>query len=164
MDSPTTPLVQVSLETGDVDLRTGVVGTTGVRLTTRERGLLGYLAERSLADVPRGELLVAVWEYAETSNRRAVDDTMRRLRKKVERDPRAPNCESTLAARHVDALRTRFHQVFSSRRRNDAGSSRLSRPNAFVSAKLRRKTVGSTASTIVGSSAAGSRTASTASS
>jgi len=83
-------LIFITLETGEVDLRTGAVGTTGARLTTRERALLSFLAERPLQEVARDELLVAVWGYAATSTSRAVDDTMRRLRRKIERQPRAP--------------------------------------------------------------------------
>jgi len=76
-----------------VDLRRRVVSKNGDerRLTTREAELLGYLASKPGSTVTRDELLREVWGYQRTVNTRAVDDTMKRLRPKVEADPRRPN-------------------------------------------------------------------------
>ncbi len=59
-------------------------------LTTRETQLLGYLANRPEIDVSRDELLAEVWEYRANYATRAVDVAMRRLRAKVEPEPRNP--------------------------------------------------------------------------
>ena len=64
-------------------------GTTAT-LTTRESQLLRYLVDRSGDDVARDELLEEVWEYRANYATRAVDVAMRRLRSKVEPDPRHP--------------------------------------------------------------------------
>jgi len=82
----------LALETGVVDLQTGVVhGEQGeVRLTTKERSLLGYLSARPGLLVTRQTLLTEVWGYAPQVTSRAADDTMRRLRIKVEREPHEP--------------------------------------------------------------------------
>ena len=76
----------------EVDLRRRVVygeGTT-IRLTSREAELLGYLAARPGTAVSRDELLSEVWGYGPHTVTRAVDDTMKRLRPKIEADPRRP--------------------------------------------------------------------------
>lgn len=61
-----------------------------VHLTSLESGVLAYLTARPGQIVARDELLVEVWGYAATTSTRAVDTTMARLRRKVERDPRHP--------------------------------------------------------------------------
>jgi DNA-binding winged helix-turn-helix (wHTH) protein/tetratricopeptide (TPR) repeat protein len=61
-----------------------------VRLTAREARLLRYLAERPGQAVPREELLVQVWDYKPGVVSRTLDTTVRRLRRKVERDPGDP--------------------------------------------------------------------------
>lgn len=76
-----------------VDLRSGIANPPQgepVRLTTREVALLTYLAERPGELVTRTELLTRVWGYAPTVASRAADNTMRRLRTKLERDPSTP--------------------------------------------------------------------------
>jgi len=60
------------------------------RLTSLEARLLAYLAERAGQAVSRDELLVQVWEYAPGVVTRALDTTVRRLRRKIERDPSTP--------------------------------------------------------------------------
>lgn len=62
-----------------------------VRLTPRERDLLGWLAARPARIVSREELLEQVWNYAPTVQSRAVDKTMVGLRTKVEVDPADPH-------------------------------------------------------------------------
>jgi DNA-binding response OmpR family regulator/tetratricopeptide (TPR) repeat protein len=76
----------VALQRGALDLDTGLLGQPEaplVRLTSLERRLLGYLVEREGAPVERQELHAAVWP--EGGQLRAVDDCVRRVRRKVER-------------------------------------------------------------------------------
>ncbi|MEN0063462.1 MAG: winged helix-turn-helix domain-containing protein [Myxococcota bacterium] len=87
----TTSVVQ--LQRGALDLQRGELRSSDgskVRLTSLEVGLVGYLAARPGQIVPRDELLGEVWGYAARTTSRAVDTTMARLRRKVERDSRAP--------------------------------------------------------------------------
>ncbi len=74
-----------------VDLLTGLMVVDGgeVRLSTMELALLDYLAQHERT-VPRQELLEEVWSYSSQAYSRAPDDTMRRLRSKVEQNARAP--------------------------------------------------------------------------
>lgn len=60
-------------------------------LTTLERNLLGALRRRDGAPMTREELLVEVWGYDPDTNTRAVDACVRRLRTKLELDPRRPD-------------------------------------------------------------------------
>ena len=60
------------------------------RLTTREVSLLRYLSTRMGTDVSRDELHVEVWGYGVHTVSRAADDTVRRLRRKIEVDPKEP--------------------------------------------------------------------------
>ncbi|MEQ1566077.1 MAG: winged helix-turn-helix domain-containing protein, partial [Myxococcota bacterium] len=60
-------------------------------LTTREVELLRYLAANPSRVIPRDELLAQVWGYAGTVMSRASDNTVRRLREKIERDPAHPD-------------------------------------------------------------------------
>jgi len=82
-----------------VDLDTGTVqgGGPARRLTDRELALLRHLAARPHATIPRDELLVEVFGYAPGVTSRAADKAMVTLRKKVEREPWAP--EHLLAVR-----------------------------------------------------------------
>ena len=59
-------------------------------LTELESALLVYLQARAGEAVTREELLREVWGYREGVQTRAVDFTVTRLRKKLERDPAAP--------------------------------------------------------------------------
>lgn len=61
-----------------------------VGLTTKEAELLSYLVARPDQPVSNETLLCEVWGYRSTVVTRAVHNTMRRLRGKVERDPSAP--------------------------------------------------------------------------
>ena len=65
-------------------------GRHDLRLSRREFDLLSYLAEREGAVVPRSELLREVWGFPEEPSTRAVDYAIRRLRRKIERDPHHP--------------------------------------------------------------------------
>ena len=59
-------------------------------LTDLEFELLRYLAERPSRVVDRNELLRAVWGYADTPMTRSVDNTVARVRKKIEPDEGEP--------------------------------------------------------------------------
>ncbi|MEQ1566639.1 MAG: helix-turn-helix domain-containing protein, partial [Myxococcota bacterium] len=78
-----------------VDLARGVVlrrdGAERLRLSTRERELLRFLAERAPQAATRDELLQRVWGYSDAVYSRACDSAVRRLRTKIERDPSAPD-------------------------------------------------------------------------
>jgi DNA-binding winged helix-turn-helix (wHTH) protein/tetratricopeptide (TPR) repeat protein len=81
-----------SIRGGVADTVARVIRRDGVkyRLTAKEGALLGYLSDRATKLVSREELLVEVWGYRPGVQTRAVDNTMRRLRGKLERDPRRP--------------------------------------------------------------------------
>jgi DNA-binding response OmpR family regulator/predicted ATPase/tetratricopeptide (TPR) repeat protein len=61
-----------------------------VELTVTEQRLLTYLLERPNVAVSRRELLGQVWEWAPGLKTRAVDNTVRRLRTKIEANPAHP--------------------------------------------------------------------------
>lgn len=74
----------------DLDQRRIVRTGVQLRLTEREAALVSHLAARAGQDVPRAELLTEVWGYTAAVNTRTIDTTVRRLRKKIERDPLNP--------------------------------------------------------------------------
>lgn len=82
----------IELEGCEVDLTAGQVRRAGVvhPLTEHEIGLLAYLAARPSQAVAREVLLAEVWGYAPTVRSRAVDQTIKRLRPKLEVDPSSP--------------------------------------------------------------------------
>ena len=59
-------------------------------LTTREAELLGWLAARPGKAVSRDDLLREVWGYRGATASRTVDNTVLRLRAKIEADPARP--------------------------------------------------------------------------
>ena len=66
-------------------------GRKAIRLTHHEMKLLRYLAEHPGEVIHREELLAQVWGYANpTVTTRSVDQTIFRLRQKIERDPHHP--------------------------------------------------------------------------
>ncbi len=68
----------------DADQRT-VTGPGGeIALTPTEYDLLKYLLEKRQTAVSRDELLEKVWGYESQAESRATDDTVRRLRRKLE--------------------------------------------------------------------------------
>jgi DNA-binding response OmpR family regulator len=81
----------LALEGLEVDLgRREVRGADGVtRLTTKECGLLAFLAANPRRDIPRDELLREVWQQRSTSTR-SLDNAVMRLRGKVEADSGNP--------------------------------------------------------------------------
>lgn len=83
---------KLRLTVGDADLVRGWVHRDGARvaLTTKEREVLEYLAERVGEAVTREALLADVWGYRPDAMTRAADHTVRRLRQKIEVDPAKP--------------------------------------------------------------------------
>jgi len=85
-------VVRISLGETLIDFRAfkAMRGHHELRLSRREFDLLSYLAEREGAVVPRSELLREVWGFPDEPSTRAVDYAIRRLRRKIERDPHNP--------------------------------------------------------------------------
>jgi len=75
------------------------IGGEPVHLTVSEFALLGLLSERPGEVVPRAELLARLWSPDFVGETRTCDAHIRRLRAKIERDPRRP--ERILTARGV---------------------------------------------------------------
>ena len=67
-----------------------VRGDTSERLTAKEAELLGYLVLHAGKTFTRHELLRAVWGHDAMPTTRTVDTHVFTLRKKLERDPEAP--------------------------------------------------------------------------
>jgi DNA-binding response OmpR family regulator len=88
---PTVDRIRVGRLVIDFQRQSATCGREPVRLTHRELELLRYLAERRDRVVHRDELLREVWGYLDgTLMTRAVDQTIARLRKKIEPDPHHP--------------------------------------------------------------------------
>lgn len=82
----------------DIDFRTQQATSDKkvVRLSHHEFKVLQYLAERRDQVVSREELLSEVWGYVNTDvTTRSVDQTIFRLRQKIEVDPHQPVCIRT---------------------------------------------------------------------
>jgi DNA-binding response OmpR family regulator len=88
------------LRVGEVEIRPeeGVVRRAGreVHLTLTEFRLLVELAAAEGRVVTREELLRRVWNYDYFGDTRLLDVHVRRLRRKIERDPDAPECVLTV--------------------------------------------------------------------
>ncbi len=74
----------------DLAARTVFAPAEVLQLTEKEGALLGFLAARPGEIVSRAQLLVHVWGYRPDMRTRTVDNTVSRLRTKVERDPALP--------------------------------------------------------------------------
>ncbi len=76
----------------EVDFAREVVLLRGeeITLTTQEARCLAYLAERAGKNVDREDLLRDVWGYRGGVVTRSVDNTILRLRAKIEADPARP--------------------------------------------------------------------------
>jgi DNA-binding response OmpR family regulator len=70
-----------------------------VHLTRTEFGLLVELAQAGGAVVSREDLLRRVWGYDYFGDTRLLDVHVRRLRRKIERDPDQPECVLTVRGR-----------------------------------------------------------------
>ena len=84
-----------------VDLSRGRFSRDGATrsLTALELGVLRHLRGRPGEVVSRDELLQAVWGYDQAVLTRSVDNTVSRLRTKVEADPKAPDHLQTIRGR-----------------------------------------------------------------
>ena len=79
-------------------------GGRNVLTTVREFRLLEYLAARRGRVLTRDQLLDAVWKETPFVTPRSIDVYVRRLREKIERDPRHPAISED-SARHRIPLR-----------------------------------------------------------
>jgi len=84
----------ISLSNMEIDTENllGRAGSDEVVFTRREIDILGYLARHSDRPISRDELLIKVWGYARNLDieTRTVDIHIAKLRRKIERDPKAP--------------------------------------------------------------------------
>lgn len=80
----------------DVSSMTVQVGGRNVLTTVREFRLLEYLAAHRGRVLTRDQLLDAVWKETPFVTPRSIDVYIRRLREKIERDPRHPQYLKTL--------------------------------------------------------------------
>ena len=80
----------------DVSSMTVQVGGRNVLTTVREFRLLEYLASHRGRVLTRDQLLDAVWKETPFVTPRSIDVYVRRLREKIERDPRHPEYLKTL--------------------------------------------------------------------
>ncbi|MES2641284.1 MAG: response regulator transcription factor [Myxococcota bacterium] len=83
---------RLRLSDREVDLARELVfhGKNEIALTTQEARCLAYLAERAGRNVDREDLLRDVWGYRGGVVTRSVDNTVLRLRAKIEPDPARP--------------------------------------------------------------------------
>jgi hypothetical protein len=90
--APSAPPGILRLSTGTVDFDHRVLIRNGQRqtLTPMEVKLLRYLGERAGREVTKADLLVEVWSYKPTVETQAIENTIRRLRKKLEPTPKRP--------------------------------------------------------------------------
>jgi len=80
----------------DISSMTVQVGGQNVMTTVREFRLLEYLAAHRGRVLTRDQLLDAVWKETPFVTPRSIDVYIRRLREKIERDPRHPQYLKTL--------------------------------------------------------------------
>jgi two-component system phosphate regulon response regulator PhoB len=95
-EPPTHEVIQVGDLEIDIASMTVRVHGQAVLTTVREFRLLEYLARHSGRVFTRGQLLDAVWKEGSFVTPRSVDVFVRRLREKIERDPRHPRYLKTL--------------------------------------------------------------------
>lgn len=90
--------MRVELLDGWVELERRRVcrGEQQLRLSEKESALLGFLAEHPNEALSRRELLVEVWGYHPDVRSRTLDTTVRRLRAKIEPEPRRPQLVQTV--------------------------------------------------------------------
>ncbi|MFP4098232.1 MAG: helix-turn-helix domain-containing protein [Alphaproteobacteria bacterium] len=90
----TSNLENITLEHGilNIPLGTFTPSTTDslITLTEKEISLLQYLYENAGRNIPRDELLEAVWEYAKDTETHTLETHIYRLRQKIEPDPATP--------------------------------------------------------------------------
>jgi len=91
MSEPTSSWVALTACVVDLAARVAHWPDHEQTLSRLEAELLAYLAARPGQPVSRDELLVEVWGFPKPVVTRAVDNTMGRLRVRVERDPKNPD-------------------------------------------------------------------------
>ena len=86
------PIRSLPLEACTVDLARHQVHRDGqtLKLSTKEAALLSHLAENKGRAVERSELLQKVWGCRGSVVTRTIDNTVLRLRAKIESDPASP--------------------------------------------------------------------------
>jgi DNA-binding response OmpR family regulator len=95
-EAPNHELIQVGdLEIDIASMTVRVQGNT-ILTTVREFRLLEYLARHRGRVFSRDQLLDAVWKEGSFVTPRSIDVFVRRLREKIERDPRHPHYLKTL--------------------------------------------------------------------
>lgn len=94
------PELQEQIQVGDleIDIASMTIRVAGktVLTTVREFRLLEYLARHRGRVFTRDQLLDAVWKEGSFVTPRSIDVFIRRLREKIERDPRHPRYLKTL--------------------------------------------------------------------
>jgi DNA-binding response OmpR family regulator len=95
-DAPTHEVILIGDLEIDVGSMTVRVQGTPVLTTVREFRLLEYLARHRGRVFTRDQLLDAVWKEGSFVTPRSIDVFVRRLREKIERDPRHPRYLKTL--------------------------------------------------------------------
>jgi DNA-binding response OmpR family regulator/tetratricopeptide (TPR) repeat protein len=106
-----------------------------IELTAREADLLQYLAANPSRTISRDELLSQVWGYADTVVSRACDNTVRRLREKIEGDASRPDHVLTV---HGTGYRFEPGSPSAEAATGSQGEPRLTAPEAAVLAALRQ--------------------------
>jgi DNA-binding response OmpR family regulator len=96
IEPPNCELIRVGDLEIDAASMTVCVGGTMVPTTVREFRLLEYLANHRGRVFTRDQLLDAVWKDGSFVTPRSIDVFVRRLREKIERDPRHPRYLKTL--------------------------------------------------------------------
>jgi DNA-binding response OmpR family regulator len=95
-DAPSSEVIQLGdLEIDIASMTVRVQGKT-ILTTVREFRLLEYLARHRGRVFTRDQLLDAVWKEGSFVTPRSIDVFVRRLREKIERDPRHPQYLKTL--------------------------------------------------------------------
>jgi len=95
-ESPTRELIQLGELEIDIASMTVSVQGKAVTTTVREFRLLEYLVHHRGRVFTRDQLLDAVWKEGSFVTPRSIDVFIRRLREKIERDPRHPRYLKTL--------------------------------------------------------------------
>ncbi len=95
-ESPPTAYCEFGNATVDFENQVAMVDGKEVRLTRLEMRLLEYFVRNEGRTIPRGELLVEIWEMPASISTRAPDQFIRRLRKIFEPTPSKPQHFLTL--------------------------------------------------------------------
>lgn len=75
---------------GLLNLKTDDTQEQNIKLTEKETEILSYLLKNKGKNIPRKELLAAIWKYADTVETHTLETHMYRLRQKMEKNPSLP--------------------------------------------------------------------------